>query len=354
MFACLCRGLPILLLMVALAAALPAQDDPSSRLVQSDPSLSWSADRNAVTARAGQSGRPMLLYVFSPSAFACGEMETKTFRNAGVVEEMKQFELAAANILEDREITRSLQIIKVPTVIFYDPKGTELFRAVGYKRHQDFVDYLKAIPKPKPGERAGALKAQYDPSLVILQNRPGTTHQRFMTYQPQALVVTLRGEFNDWKDSNLPMNRDETGWWYIDLYLPDGFYDYVFNVDGKAVRDDRAEYRAFRRELNAYASSRLVGPLPGPKQTSEGVTFLYYNRLVKKVSIVGVFTGRKLVPMFSKGDGYWGITLKLNPGKHEYWFVPWDGTGREDLVKWQTDEQNPVVGPLGGSLVVVK
>lgn len=354
MFARLCRCLPILLVLLALVSGAAAQGDADSRLVQSDTSLSWSADRASVGARSAQSGRPMMLYVFSPSAFACGEMETKTFRNGPVVEELKQFELAAVNILQDREILRSLQIIKVPTAIFYDPKGTEIFRAVGYKRHQDFVDYLKAIPKPKPGERPAAIKAQYDPSLMITQNRPGTKHQRFMVYAPQALVVTLRGEFNDWKDSNLPMNRDESGWWYIDLYLPDGFYDYVFNVDGKTVRDERAEYRAFRRELNAYASSRLVGPLPGPKQTSDGVTFLYYNRLVQKVSIVGLFTGRKLVPMYSKGDGYWGITLKLPPGTHEYWYVPWDGTGREDLVQWQTDEQNPVIGKMGGSLIDVK
>ena len=53
----------------------------------------------------------------------------------------------------------------------------------------------------------------------------------------EAQKVTLLGSFNDWKDNDCVMKKDDKGNWYYSLILSGGKYHYKFKVDGKWILD---------------------------------------------------------------------------------------------------------------------
>ena len=53
---------------------------------------------------------------------------------------------------------------------------------------------------------------------------------------PDALSVTVRGDFNSWSDTHTPMRRDAEGW-YCTVPLPPGTWRYMFFLDGRAFPD---------------------------------------------------------------------------------------------------------------------
>lgn len=348
-------------LLIALLVILAGVDRAAAqdRAVMSSAELQWKDDPNGALAAAKSSGRPMLVYFYTRQAYACRDMEQITFRTPAIVSEMKNFELAAVNISQVPDLQRSLQIVKVPTVLFYSPTGNELFRAIGYKPPNEFPDYLRAIPKSaaaaagKPGAAGtmAEIKPTYDPSILVLKQRPGTSKVRFQIEAPSAYIVAVMGEFNDWKQDTLPMNRDASGLWYIDLYLSNGLYHYQFFIDGNKMIDPNARFSKFIHELGSKASTVIVGPMPGPEvgqrqpDGTHPVVFNYYNRDATKVSFVADFDNFEDHAMYPRGDGNWGILFNLPPGTYEYWYNVND--------TWVTDDRNPIGGKRGGSSLII-
>lgn len=66
------------------------------------------------------------------------------------------------------------------------------------------------------------------PARVIVQFRLGA---------PEALDVTLVGDFNDWRPEHR-LHQTAAGVWSVDVALEPGVYNYVFVVDGKTWRLD--------------------------------------------------------------------------------------------------------------------
>lgn len=54
---------------------------------------------------------------------------------------------------------------------------------------------------------------------------------------PQAQVVYIAGDFNQWNTCSHPLKQDENGNWRISLALNPGQYEYRFFVDGKWQND---------------------------------------------------------------------------------------------------------------------
>ncbi|MDX2176993.1 MAG: hypothetical protein SF028_11050 [Candidatus Sumerlaeia bacterium] len=350
-------------LATAVANISPAQ---GTQAVLSSPDLLWTNDIPAVMSDARASGSPAIVYVQSRVARACGELEQQTMRDPKVVEQMKDFKLAYVDVTEDTSRLASLQVIRVPTVIFYAPDGRELFRAVGYKTPSDFLGYLTAIERPKRAGGSGSggsaarpgaattstapstVSMTYDPGTMVLHQRPGTRKQTLKIYEPSALTVSVMGEFNDWRNDTLPLTRHESGWWWVDLHLSDGLYHYVYNVDSQKKRDPVAEYRKFIKEIDAYASTLVVGTMPGPRVDAGGATtFTYYDRNAKQVYFVWGHNNYEPIPMFTRGDGFWGLQYTLPAGDYEYWF-------QVDGGNWTEDQKNPVGSERGGSLLTIK
>lgn len=299
-----------------------------AQAVLSSKELQWETDMSQGLAMAKSSGKPAILYFNTRKAIACRDMEQITFRDDKVVEELKEFVLIALDLSQNPNLRRSMKIIKAPTVIFRNSDGIELFRAVGYKPPSEFFNYLNAIPR----EETAAATPIYNPSLMALQQRDGTESHRFVFYAPQALNVNIAGDFNDWSQDLMPMTKDKSGWYWIDLNLDDGFYEYKYVADGEWYEDPRAEMKK-ANGYGGYNSVLQVGTPPTrPVINGPTVTFLYYNRDAAQVAISGNFTNWQQVPMFAKGDGNWGIQYKLPKGTYQYKFVV-DG-------EWMADPGN--------------
>src|SRR4051812_32982511 len=63
----------------------------------------------------------------------------------------------------------------------------------------------------------------------------------FLYFSPDAKVVSLIGDFNDWHPNAHPMKRMPDGGWHIQVPVSSGHHHYLFLVDGKPTLDPRAQ-----------------------------------------------------------------------------------------------------------------
>jgi hypothetical protein len=81
---------------------------------------------------------------------------------------------------------------------------------------------------------------------------------RFSLVAPNAMSVTLVGDFNGWNPTTLPMRRSASGiTWEVEIGLPPGRYTYAFVVDGHLARDPAAAESA-HDDFGAPSSVLLV------------------------------------------------------------------------------------------------
>jgi len=81
----------------------------------------------------------------------------------------------------------------------------------------------------------------------------------FTFYRPQAERVFLAGDFNDWREGELPMIRQDDGYWSVRMRLPAGEFKFRYFADGMWYTD----YAAFGVEPGAFGLDsivRVVGP----------------------------------------------------------------------------------------------
>jgi 1,4-alpha-glucan branching enzyme len=62
----------------------------------------------------------------------------------------------------------------------------------------------------------------------------------FFCVAPGAQAVFLSGDFNDWRQTSHPMQRQQDGSWHLQISLNHGHHRYVFVVDGTAALDPKA------------------------------------------------------------------------------------------------------------------
>ena len=71
--------------------------------------------------------------------------------------------------------------------------------------------------------------------------RPGHLPVRFAVEAPNAVHVSIVGDFNGWNPAGLPMHRQADGrTWEVEVGLAPGRYAYAFVVDGRLARDSSA------------------------------------------------------------------------------------------------------------------
>jgi len=77
----------------------------------------------------------------------------------------------------------------------------------------------------------------------------------FVTLYPRAKSVEIAGDFNNWKPSELPMQKvGSSGIWQTKMELPAGKYHYRLVVDGKWQQDPYNE----NSEMNPYGESNSI------------------------------------------------------------------------------------------------
>jgi len=89
---------------------------------------------------------------------------------------------------------------------------------------------------------------------------------RFEFFRPDATQVNLAGDFNDWQ-SDLPMVRDEGGYWKASVALPAGEFKFRYCADGQWFTD----YAAFGVEPGRFGLDSIVRvPQPTLKVAAGG------------------------------------------------------------------------------------
>jgi 1,4-alpha-glucan branching enzyme len=66
---------------------------------------------------------------------------------------------------------------------------------------------------------------------MVRQSSHGDTEFRF--HKPGAHQVFLVGDFHDWQECRVPMDRDDAGEWVCRLQLPQGVYRFRYLADGE-------------------------------------------------------------------------------------------------------------------------
>jgi hypothetical protein len=81
----------------------------------------------------------------------------------------------------------------------------------------------------------------------------------FVLVAPEARTVALAGDFDDWDRARMPMRREASGLWTVEVPLAPGRYQYTFVVDGRRFVADPAAPRAVGDDFGQPNSVVTVG-----------------------------------------------------------------------------------------------
>jgi hypothetical protein len=81
----------------------------------------------------------------------------------------------------------------------------------------------------------------------------------FVFLAPEARSVALAGDFDGWDAARLPMRREGSGLWTVDVPLAPGRYQYAFVVDGRRFTADPSAPRATGDDFGTPTSVVTVG-----------------------------------------------------------------------------------------------
>ncbi|MEL4888277.1 protein-disulfide reductase DsbD [Pectobacterium betavasculorum] len=148
------RGVQLLLLAGVVISAKPLQDwvFPPTGVVQTHSSaLNFApvaniADLNSALAKSPQ---PVMLDLYADWCVACKEFEKYTFSDPAVQNHLSRITLLQADVTANREeqnaLLKKLQVLGLPTIVFFDVQGKEIpgSRVTGFMNAEQFQAHLQ-------------------------------------------------------------------------------------------------------------------------------------------------------------------------------------------------------------------
>jgi thiol:disulfide interchange protein DsbD len=115
-----------------------------------EPGMSWEKFSEARLNEARSQGRPVLMDFYADWCIPCLELDRKTFTDPTVIAETKDFvrlkvDLTHFDSPESEALRKKFNIAGVPTIVFVDRNGQEVFgsRVVGYLSPSEFIEKVK-------------------------------------------------------------------------------------------------------------------------------------------------------------------------------------------------------------------
>lgn len=119
-------------------------------------SIKTIADLERELAIAKQNQQPVMLDLYADWCVACKEFEHKTFSEPSAASALEGFHLIQADVTknqaEDFDLLASLNVLGLPTIIFWNAQGTSInsARITGFMDAQNFVEHLEQSRLSQP------------------------------------------------------------------------------------------------------------------------------------------------------------------------------------------------------------
>jgi thiol:disulfide interchange protein DsbD len=112
--------------------------------------LPWVSDLEEGKNQAKLENKIMMIDTYADWCVACKELDEYTFSTPEVSEKLKSFILVKLDFTKKDEaneaLRKSLGVIGMPTVIFFNPDGTEIKRFSGFKKKNEFLEIIASMP----------------------------------------------------------------------------------------------------------------------------------------------------------------------------------------------------------------
>ena len=152
------RVLQIIMLAAALVSARPLQDwafgsSTSAQAVAHLPFQTINSSEQLDSALQQAQGRITMVDLYADWCVACKEFEKYTFSDEGVRNALSQVQLLQANVTannaQDNALLQHLQVLGLPTILFFDAQGKEIpdSRVTGFLNAADFRAHLQNLSR---------------------------------------------------------------------------------------------------------------------------------------------------------------------------------------------------------------
>ena len=112
-------------------------------------SLPWISNLEEGQLQAKAENKLMMIDTYADWCVACKELEEFTFSTPEVSARLKDFVLVKLDFTKrneaNEELRKSLNVIGMPTVIFFKPDGTEIHRFFGFKTRDEFLKVIDSL-----------------------------------------------------------------------------------------------------------------------------------------------------------------------------------------------------------------
>ncbi len=154
------RGFVLLLAMISAVVVgkdllLPPQGASAAAQTETPAFIRIKTLDDLRTQLATARGKPVLLDLYADWCVACKEFEHKTFSDPAVRERFGQMVLLQADVTAnddaDVELLNGLNVLGLPTLIFFDRAGNEVSgqRVTGFMGPAEFLDHLDRVSHAK-------------------------------------------------------------------------------------------------------------------------------------------------------------------------------------------------------------
>ncbi|HDX8359283.1 TPA: protein-disulfide reductase DsbD [Aeromonas hydrophila] len=154
------RGFVLLLAMISAVVVgkdllLPPQGASAAAQTETPAFIRIKTLDDLRTQLAAARGKPVLLDLYADWCVACKEFEHKTFSDPAVRERFGQMVLLQADVTAnddaDVELLNGLNVLGLPTLIFFDRAGNEVSgqRVTGFMGPAEFLDHLDRVSHAK-------------------------------------------------------------------------------------------------------------------------------------------------------------------------------------------------------------
>ncbi|MFV8767209.1 protein-disulfide reductase DsbD, partial [Yersinia enterocolitica] len=152
------RAFQLLLLAALLIAARPLQDwafgSPTQQSEIKHLAFKQVADLPQLQAALAQAkGKPVMLDLYADWCVACKEFEKYTFSDEQVQRQLADTVLlqadVTANSAEHAALLKELNVLGLPTILFFDAQGNEIpaARVTGFINASEFLLHLQNLPR---------------------------------------------------------------------------------------------------------------------------------------------------------------------------------------------------------------